>query len=233
MLTEPEPILFAMQLLTAPILISIAVISLRSYLRFPNWRLLFLSIAFFILSVQPFFFVFSLFFSPIHFYLISYVTFVLPFALLAIVYNDERRKQSIKITQRQWIVGGLMVFADIILTLYILMSIFLRIDSLRELGVYSDLFWAGVFFSNIGNLLIILIVISLFSYYQVKRSVNTLVVMIGFICLLFSHGLGLLSYFLPIIPMQDPFLGFGILRSFEIAGYIAFLVALVRLKVVR
>jgi hypothetical protein len=233
-MNELDYTIVAMQVLIAIISISIAIISMKNYSIFRNWRLLSLSISFFILSIPPFFSILSFLLSTVQFFLILYVASVLPFALLAVVYFDERMKQAINITQEQRVVGGSLVLADIILIVYILLYIFPGAGILGFWPSYN-LYLIGFISANIGYLLVILIVISLFSYYQVKRTANTLVVMIGFICLLFSHGFGLLSYlYWTNIPVQGTPIGFGLVeKSLELAGYIAFLVALVRLKVVR
>ena len=232
-MNELEFVIFAMQVMIAPISISIAIIALKSYLRFRNWRFLFLSLAFFILSIPPLFVIFPILFNSNQYSHFFYVASVLPFALLAFVYFDERRKQSIKITRSQWIIGGLPIIAYIILLSYILIPILGRMDLASEFGLMNYLNLIEYISGSIGYLLIILIVMSLFSYYRVKRTVNTLVVMIGFICLLFSHGFGLIYFVSIFIPRQDLLLEIGLMRSFELAGYIAFLAALVRLKVLR
>jgi hypothetical protein len=220
------------------------LLSLTSYLKFRNWRLLFLSVAFFLLAIPP----------TIH--LIAYsglvsqlpsgsssvlfgISFifstasVISFALLAYVYFNERKTQSIEISRAQWVIGGFLILAEVGFAIYVVNSSsgYLDLSSASTSSGYPALL--NFLLGSVAYVLIILIIISLFSYYRAKNTRTTLVVMIGFVCLLFSQGYGIFIYFLYVIPDQSYYLGYGLVTSFELAGYIAFLAALLRLKVFR
>ena len=231
-----------MRILITPISISIMFIALGSYLRFRNWRLLYLSVAFLLLSIP--FAIDLLTYSGIEsessgwtlsqLYYISFIfstASFLPFALLAYVYFDERRTQAIKITTAQWIIGGVLLLAQISFIVYTLLFNYSYSDS--EFGIAPTLYLLNFILTNISYLLIILIAISLFSYYRAKKTKNTLIVMMGFVCLLFGQGYGVFNYLVHYLPSTNYSVGNVLVTSFELAGYIAFLIALLRLKVFR
>jgi hypothetical protein len=232
-----QNIIAIIQVLIGPISLSVALISLRSYLKFPNWRLFFLFAAFLSLSIPPtirFVFAFFPVWSLIDIYYLSYlIASVLPFFLLAVVYSNERKTQSIVITRNQWIVGGLFILLEIGFILEVLIFDYGRYDYSAASGGATYLALIEFIIGSLGYLLLILTVISLFSYYRAKRTRNTLVVMIGFVCLLISHAYGVVNYVLLLVPLHDYNLEYWLVGSIELAGYIAFLAALIRLKVYR
>ncbi len=242
--TELQNILMVMRMVIAPVAISIMLISLTSYLKFRNWRLLFLSVAFFLLSIPPtiHLIAYSGLVSQLPagsssvLYGISFIfstASVVSFALLAYVYFNERKTQSIEISRTQWVVGGLLILAEVVFAIYVVNSSveYLDLSSGSVSSGYLPLL--NFVLGSVAYVLIILIVISLFSYYRAKKTRTTLVVMIGFVCLLFSQGYGIFIYFLYVIPTHNHYLSYGLVTSFELAGYIAFLAALLRVKVFR
>ena len=239
-----ESFVWVLHLLIAPVALIIALISLDSYRKFRNWRLLFLSVAFLLLSIPPLIDLVrysgalsglsdwidsELYYVSLIFSLFSGV----PFALLAYVYMDERKKQSIEITRGQWIAGGFLILAEAAFVLSGLGSYIGAIDPYSGPSSLGVMFLVLFVTGSISYVLIILAVISLFSYYRAKGTRNTLLVMIGFFCLLMSHGYGVLGYLIHTIPGQDQDLGGGLVALIELGGYIAFLVALLRLRIYR
>jgi hypothetical protein len=232
-----------MQFLVVPISISIMLIALTSYLRFRNWRLLFLSVAFLLLAIPPTLNLLAsmeveLGLSPWTVSELLYASFifstasVLPFAILAYIYFNERKNQSITITRPQWAFGGLLLLAEVGFIIFILLTNFGYTDLSSAFSTWQLLSLLNFISSSVAYVLIILIVISLFSYYKAKKKKNTLVVMMGFVCFLFSQGYGIFNYFLYTLANPNV-LGFGLVLSLQLAGYIAFLAALLRLKVFR
>jgi hypothetical protein len=234
-----------MRILIAPTAIGITLISFSSYLKFRNWRLLFLSAAFLLLSIPPTIelVLFSGLFQGIpawtmsELFYISYIfstASVLPFALLTCVYFNERKTRSIVITRNQWILGGLLVLAELVFITYALV-LFFGNNGNSSAQVTWDFFSLLNFISGcISYILIILIITSLFSYYRAKKTKSTLVVMTGFIFLLLSQLYGNISSLLFYSPRLSYNLGVGLVTtSIELAGYIAFLIALLHPKVFR
>jgi hypothetical protein len=231
-------VLWYSNLLIVPVSVCITLIALRSYFKFRNWRLLFLSVAFLLLAISPtinllinlsaMFFLSAWWYSALSYfsYIFSIAT-ILPFSLLAYVYFNERKTQSITITRRQWSVGGAIFLVQ-------LGSVIYEFDSFHgyypTLGGSSYPFLVDFISGSLASLLIVLIVISLWSYYQARRSRNTLLVMTGFICLFIGLGFGIIYIALL---HSDPLFSIGFLQLVELSGYIAFLVALIRLKVFR
>jgi hypothetical protein len=146
---------------------------------------------------------------------------------LAYVYINERKTQSIRISRNLWIVGGIIFLGQLGLIVY-------EVVSSYNLP-YGNSSWYQPYlidyiFGGVASLLIIMIVISLFAYYRAKRTKNTLLVIIGFIFLFVGYGYG--------VPLFSIFQGtylnynyYGLQYFFELIGFIAFLVALIRLKV--
>lgn len=238
---ELYQIIGILDIIIALIAISIASIALLSYIKVRQWRLLFLSAAFFLLFIphvlKPV--VFSGFFTSLSAWdydIILYVWFlfdaatVVPFGLLAYLYFDERKTQSVRITRSQWIIGGLLLLAEVA---YIATNLLINYTS-GDPGVTiifdttTYLFLTRFILNGVSYVLIILIVISLFSYYRAKRKKNTLVVMIGFIFLLISHFITSTT-----LLMSADYSLTGLATSVELLGYIAFLAALVRMRVLR
>jgi hypothetical protein len=235
-------ILVALRMLVAPITIAIALTAFASYLRFRNWRLLFLAAAFLLLSVSP---VIQLVLFPglvpglsawtaaelaYASYIFS-IASVLPFALLAYVYFNERKTRSIEITPALWTVGGLLMAAGLVLLVYQIVAIYWQLNGVAVTVAPGPLVPIGFISGGVSYLLIILIVISLFSYHRARRTGNTLLVMVGFICLLISWLIDVLAFMWLSPSMYNYYLGQVMAATIALAGYITFLAALLRLKV--
>jgi hypothetical protein len=236
-MNDLQNILSFSSILIAPVAVLITLISLRGYYKFRDWRLLFLSVAFLLFSVPPIANLLQISYtgpllglSPWTISILAYVSYifsvasVLPFAILAYVYLYERRTQSIKITRNQWIIGGAALLIQFCLIIYETTQYSYLFTGDNYLGLVS--FISG----GITSLLVILIVISLFAYYRAKRKRYTLLVMIGFICLFFGLGYGVDYFSMIQLSIWDYY---GFLPFLELAGYVAFLAALVRLRVFR
>jgi hypothetical protein len=162
--------------------------------------------------------------------ILSYVSFifsvasVLPFAILAYVYLYERKTQSIKITRNQWIIGGAALLIQLSLIVYETTQYSYLFSGDNNLGLISFIS------ESVTGRLIILIVISLFAYYRAKKKRYTLLVMIGFILLFFGLGYGVDYVSITQLTIWDYY---GVLPLLELAGYVAFLAALIRLRVFR
>ena len=97
--------------MVGPVALIIGLITIRGYWIFRNWKFLFLSMAFLLISIGPMFdwltylgFLVSLRIYPFW----QYQTFkfgvsMAAFMLLAFIYTDEHRTSSIKVSKLQWI----------------------------------------------------------------------------------------------------------------------------------
>jgi hypothetical protein len=165
--------------------------------------------------------------------IITSILTLFAFTLLTYVYSNERKAQSIKITRTQWLVGGLLGLVAMGFNLFMLIS--------AIAGHIFIEYAATILLGGISTLLIIYIVISLFSYYRVKKHSNTLVVMTGFVCLLLSKMV--IAFHAILLITNAPSAGpqyrgefsawSGLAALIEVGGFIVFLVALLRLKVFR
>lgn len=230
----------------AVISLTISGVSLRNYVEFRNWRLLFLTFAFLLLAIPPTILTLQVsgaLSSLSHDTMdeLNYVAFIfsassfVPFAFLGYVYSDEMKKQSIKITGRQWAWASALVISAFALYTYAFLNGY-KSENLFAGQTIPDQLNALYFLMNgISDLLIVVIIVSLFAYYRAKGKKNTLVVMTGFSCLFISQLCSMLSYNLiardNIASISwsggaDP-----LTEGIALIGYFAFLLALVRLKV--
>jgi hypothetical protein len=229
--------LLAVRTITAVVALSIALMALKGYVRFRSWRLFFLATAFLILSMSPLldtarllgdylatsqWTLDALEFASYLFTLCS----VAAFFLIAYVYWDERRVQSIIFTRSQAIVGGGLLVIEFLLFLAVAWTPFsevLRYQFQLPTALY-------LVFTAVSHFLALFISISLYSYYKAKRTRNTLFAFIGFILILFSQSYGLFGWATEAISlMADYQSSLVATASFELLGYLAFLVGLLRL----
>ena len=227
-----------LHLFTTPIAIIISILALRGFYKMRNWRLLFLAVAFLLLSL-PYLFDSVLFLGSFSFisswsaseldyaFLLLSMESVVPFGLLAYVYVDEVRKNSIKITRVEYsfAIGLILVGCAILAS--------------------QSFFWSGLgwgisdaypwpffliysIFLIISYVMLILIILCQYSFFRAKRTKGTLVIMSGFICLLFSQGYGPMFYIMT--NMDRAGLGFMSATLLELTGYLLFLFALLRLR---
>lgn len=234
-------LIIAMEVLISAISLSITAISLTGYWKVRNRRLLLLAFAFLLLSLEPLLaslHSIGLYSIPLadmndamYWEVVLSSISLVAFAVLSYLYLKERKTQSIKISQNQWIVGGVLILIEICFACYISFTYIGQSNS--NYGMFQEwqlLNFLMVLIESISYVLIILIVISLFSYYRAKNTKNTLVVMIGFIFLMLGDGFGIFGNLLYLLPIQSPYQHLSMSVAFELAGYIAFLVALLRLK---
>jgi len=208
----------------------IGLIALRGFMLFRNWRFLFLSLAFLVLSILPLTVFIDFFVSKATFNLPgnNAPILVIALALLSIVYADEIRKESIKITRTQWLVVGTLILPELILI------IFLLSENHGDQSFFDYLYI--VFYMGVAYVLIILVLASLFTYYKTKGGRSTLLTMMGFICLLFGQMIGVSIYvyvfIFALLPFAPSSAGYFLMVGFiNLLGYLAFLVAMIRTRV--
>lgn len=246
--------IFIMQVVILLISASVTLISLNSYRKFKNERLLLLAVAFLFISISALLKVYTYLQSvqrlgqgPLseanvtsYFLTLSLISVVLivGFAILAYLYYTERKALSIRISRPQWIIGGIILLVQI--GFFVFYFLFPLTNFMSSAGInsteFGDLVLANLISSVTSTfycVLLIFIIISLFSYYRAKRTENTLVVMIGFICLLVGNSFSIFGYLLSWAQYLANGQSLGLTDVIELAGYIAFLVALLRLKVMR
>lgn len=240
MIYEGGTLLF-IRSLTFFVALAITLIALRSYVRFRSWRLLFLASAFFLLSLPPALDFIRLVWFPVtmdpwaldRIEFISYMftlASMVAFALIAYVYWDEKRTRSINFSRGQIVLGVLLIAAQL---LFFLVASWWRLSEIAmPYNLTAVLYLA---FTNVSCILTIFIIISLYSYYLTKGTTNTLVAMVGFILILLGQAYGIYS------SMAQELLSnaFGdqealsFIAGFELLGYLAFLIALVRLRLMK
>ncbi|GEM_PF-2094010 len=228
-------------LLIGAISLAIASIGLRGYLRVKNWKSLFLTIAFLIISVS------SLFSIPQAAGLAQWSTLLpgpgsgygqlLPilrtilqsvaFILLATIYADELRARIIELSRAQ--LDALSVLLAIILV------------TVSYVGIESALYFPfGLLalityvFAAISTLMLLLIVASLFSYWRENDDSSTLIILTGFVFILAYELFITLSFdqsFLEWVNTITNGLAEPIGAIFSLLGYALFLLAIIRLRV--
>ncbi len=224
----------AIRAIYALVALSIAVLALRGYVRFQSWRLFFLAAAFLILSISPLLDVVRLIGSytglsqwdldalefASYLFILSYVV---AFFLIAYVYWDERRNNSIFFTRAQAWVGCGVLLVEFLFFLWVTWV------PLSEGLLYSlQLFFYLLLASTVvSHLLVLFIVISLYSYYRAKRTENTLLTLIGFSLILLTQSFRLI-YGTYHYSVGDP-LSLYMIAPIELCGYLLFLVGLLRL----
>lgn len=228
-------------LLIGAISLVIASIGLRGYLRVKNWKSLFLAIAFLIISVS------SLFSIPQAAGLAQWSTSLpgpgsgygqmvlilrtvfqsVAFILLAAIYADELRVRIIELSRAQ--LDALSVLLAIILV------------TVSYVGVKSALYFPfGLLalmtyvFATISALMLLLIVVSLFSYWRENGDSSIFITLTGFVFILTYELFTTLSFdrsFLACVNTITDGRAELIGAVFSLLGYAFFLFAIIRLRV--
>jgi hypothetical protein len=212
--------------LTAIVSLVIAVIALAGYVRLRSWRLLFLGASFTILSVPYLIDIWQfLGLSPGSdgwaISELNYISFIYSlfswaaFALLAFVYLDEMRRESIALTKKQSWMCVLMVTAEMV---GVLVSFwFNHYNFLRFYDFLPNLL---IMLSTMASFsLIIFITVCLFSYHQRKKKKQTAIVLAGFVIILFGYSLWFMDTLL-----KGDYLGSSVLW---LIGYAVLLLAII------
>jgi hypothetical protein len=240
MIYEGGTLLF-IRSLTFFVALAITLIALRSFARFRSWRLFFLAAAFFLLSLPPALDFIRLIWLPMamdpwalnRIEFISYMftlASVVAFALIAYVYWDEKKTRSIQFSRGQIALCVLLIAAQLS---FFLFASWWRLSEISMPDNLTAVLYLA--FTNVSCILTIFIIISLYSYYRTKRTANTLVAMVGFILILLGQAYGVYSS----IAQELLSNGFGnqkalsFIAVFELLGYLAFLIALVRLRLIK
>jgi hypothetical protein len=235
-----------LEILVSLIAVSIAVVAFWNYLRIRSWKLVVLSMSYAILAAS---YVMSYLFShyPSSFSWIGDrvsehgativsnlygLLWFIALALLAYIYYSERRARGIKITKLRWVVGGLVIATILSPMAYIIIYGGALTFILSNPG--QALVDGSVFLLFIGiTVLEVYIVASLYSYYRCVKNKNTLIVMSGFVCLLFSQLVTMMTFLfllMHILNDTDMLVVYVLRLALNIAGFSLFMVALLRPK---
>ncbi|MDW5563041.1 MAG: hypothetical protein SA339_07430 [Methanomassiliicoccus sp.] len=154
---------------------------------------------------------------------------LLAFTLLASIYHSEKYAQDIKSTKAQRIVGGLIIAFELAIILY---SAIYRFNSLPSFPAYLAAYYL---ISSVTFVIMIYVVVSLYSIYCIGMSKNTLLVLVGFSCLVISSFVGSLATILFEVLHSSDFEAVytlsALLGLITVVGYLSFLFALLRLRV--
>lgn len=222
----------AIQVLVPLIAVSIAIIAVWNYQKIRSGKLLALSIAYALLAVYN---VVPLINGNMLNYAVLLTLSVLAFTLLAYIYHGERKDRGIKATKLRWIVGSLSAISLIVALFYF--SLNGRDGYLSDPAAYSQVMVQCILYSA-TILLEIYIILSLYSYFLIIKNKNTLIVMAGFICLLSTYLVSFLFITPPFVHLLASnfdyiayvnYLGL----SLTLAGYVMFLIALLRMRASR
>lgn len=238
-------VIIIIEVLIGLIAAAIMLISLISYRKFRNWRLLFLGVAFLLISIWPISGPFLTYVFPNlatgwsileYSYLNAFysITLIIAFAILTYIYYNEIITQSIKIGKIQWFFAVLLILAELVFVYCYVSPLVYQLGYVQD-GEIRNLLVLAILqylFAGVSYILNILIIISLFSYFRAKHTNNTLVVMLGFIFLLFSQAYSLFGYLLISISGDYSQEMLAVL-SFELVGFLAFMIALLRVRVFR
>jgi hypothetical protein len=219
--------------LVGPVALTIGLISLRGYLLFRNWKFLFLSMAFILISIKPLLDLLlnlNLFANSrlIPFWQSREVELgisILAFMLLAFLYTDEQRTSSIKISKLQWVAFAILAISYPVIGFINVGSSFWVSFS----GGYQA--WISLLFVNwIFYVIILIVIMSLLAHYRIKRSSITILSIVGFICILLGYAYPLLST----ITFLDSWPGLfylGFAGPVTLFGYVLILVAIIQTRV--
>jgi hypothetical protein len=239
----PETIENFADILSGLIALLIALIALNGYLRFKNWRFLFLGTAFLILAVP------LLIGIPLLLGILSneslsvdtvlglivyliYVGAVVAFAMLTSIYLDESRKSEMRISGTQWAIGAILIVAELTFLAYELTYHYFSSDnSSSGFNVYAVIEITAL---SISFALLVIVIISLISYYKTNKTTGTLLAITGFILLTIGQLYALSRFSRPMnSALFDATKGWGstVFSIVVLFGFIAFLVATIRTKV--
>lgn len=219
----------------------VSIMAFRSYLIIDNKRFLLLAIAFFILSVPRLmmFVVLIGVSDPLTFisgdligmvFILFSMGSALAYALLVYLYEAEREEASVRVGYFQGAIGSTLIVAE----LYIFFEVIIK-GTYPQVVFENYLLWnAGILFTYaLSNIMIVLIIISLFAYYRSKGSLNTLLAMDGFIIILIAQTTTLIYLFEGTIStVYDPTRGWATLFNgiVSLVGFLFFLYAILGLK---
>lgn len=216
----------------------VAILALWSYYKVRNQSFLLISASFFLMVIASAFGTFFLYgkifsyddSSAWQLQIVIVSITLMAFALLAYVYYYEKKVQNIKDTKAQRLVGGFLVAIELAIILY---SAIYRLNVLPTFPAYLAAFYL---ISSVTFIVMIYVVVSLQSLYRVGMSKNTLIVLVGFSFLVVSSFVGSLSPILfevlHLSSSPESVYTFSALTGLiTTVGYLAFLLALLRLKV--
>jgi hypothetical protein len=228
-------------LLIGAISLVIASIGLRGYLRVKNWKSLFLAFAFLIISFS------SLIFLPQAAGLTQWSTSLpgsgsgygqlltifktifqsIAFILLAAIYADELRARIIELSRAQMDVLSILLAIILVTISYVGIETALHFPfGLLVLITYIS--------SAISILMLLLIVVSLYSYWKENDDSSTLITLTGFVLISIYEIFSILSFDQPFFEWINTVTNgraelFG--AVFSLFGYAFFLLAIIRLRV--
>lgn len=231
--------------LASLIALSIGFLAFRGYLLFRNWRFLALSLAFIMLAIAPLtqliFLIWSVSISTPLEDMISFAPTCLALLLLAIIYVDERKKASIKITRTQWVITGAIILVELVFCIIELSALLSIGNALSSTVIWSSI--ADYFALAIIYILSTLTITSLYAYYRSKKSNITLLTAVGFTCITFRYIAYIIVY-IPVTTTSFFHLPIDVIAEMEgitlfwtaqsmifLIGYLLFLAAIVRVRV--
>jgi hypothetical protein len=228
-------------LLIGAITLIIASISLRGYLGVKNWKSLFLAIAFLIISFS------SIVYIPQAAGITQWSTSLpgpgsgngqvlsifitisqsVAFIFLAAIYVDEQRVHTIELSRAQ--IDALSVLFAITLVAFS----YIGIKSAYYFP-FGLLVLVTFIFAAISTLLLLLIVVSLFSYWRENDDSSILITLTGFVFILIYEIFTILSFDQPFLAWLNAVMNGQaelFVAVFSLVGYAFFLFVIIRLRV--
>jgi hypothetical protein len=177
--------------LVGPVALIIGLITLGGFLRFRSWKFLLLSVAFLVISISPLLQFLSymqlLDISLLQVLLVlqtqalRYLLPTIAFLLLAVVYTDELRNETVRIGRTGWITFGIVVASYAILAM-----ISLTINNPNTLT--GQFFMAPQLIDGWICFTIVLVALAaLYAHYRTKKKTNTLLTLGGFFLIMLGQ----------------------------------------------
>ena len=227
-----------------PVPILISVFAFQSYFKIRSWKILFLSLAFLLLAI-PMLFVPATFagwfFDPgrtgialiEYTYYISAFSSAIAFTLLAYVYLDEKRRETIRIGELARTTTYILIALVWGFAAYLFSESFLSPQPIAITAIWF-LNIARLIAASISITLLIVVISSLRGYQKTERTPGTVKAIVGFSFILVAQ-LFMNHYYAPQLwnEIMEATSGwiFALIGATNFAGFLTFYVALYRVKV--